>query len=207
MQRVSRYGRPSERPARHVASFFSLLMSRHHKTALAASLSWLAAIFCGCGSEAPPRLGAAGPRPAELPASASAPLGIDRALLVATGRQSFEGILLARCAVHNRSGLQVNLRTGDPALPAVAIRIGEYRGSGPYRAQLFVTGRSRTGSLASSTGEVSLDLRDGAPQSRPGVAGSFEGAYQGGAGKGSVKGRFRGCSYALQTASNGALSR
>ena len=176
-------------------------------TKIAALLSWLAALVamvCGCGSEAPPRLGAAGPRPAEIPASASYRVGPGRALLVATGRQSFEGVLPARCAVHDRTGLQVNLRTGDPALPTVALRIDEYRGSGPYRAQLFVTGRSRSGGLASSTGEVSLDLRDAAPESRPSLEGSFEGAYQGGAGKGSVKGRFHGCSYALQTASLGA---
>lgn len=167
---------------------------------------WLAALVAiGCGSEAPPRLGAAGPRPAEIPSSAPYQLEIDRALLVATGRQSFEGIVPAGCAVHDRGGLQVNLRTGDPALPAVTVRIDEYRGSGPYRAQLFVTGRSRSGGLASSTGEVSLEVRSEAPASRPAVEGSFEGAYQGGAGKGSVKGRFRGCSYAAQTA--GAASR
>ncbi|HYN21377.1 MAG TPA: hypothetical protein VE078_10495 [Thermoanaerobaculia bacterium] len=182
-------------------------MSRQRKTTLAASLSWLVVILSGCGSEAPPRLGAAGPRPAEIPASASYELGTDRALLVATGRQSFEGILPARCAVHNRTGFQVNLRTGDPALPAVAVRISEYRGSGAYRAQLFVTGRSRTGSLASSTGEVSLEVRDGPPESGSALEASFEGAYQGGAGKGSVKGRFRGCSYALQTAGAAAPGR
>jgi hypothetical protein len=117
-------------------------------------------------------------------------------VLVATGRQSFEGTLPLRCAVHGRAGLQISLRTGDPDLPVVTVRIDEIQGEGPYRGHLFVTGRTRTGGLAGSTGEVSLDLRqDGST-----LQGSFEGTYRGEAGKGSVQGRFRGCSHPLRNA-------
>lgn len=158
-------------------------------------------LFLSCGTETSPRLTDAGPRPAEITSRSTERLGASGALLVATGRQSFEGTLPVRCAVHEGTGLQVNLRTGDPDLPAVAVRVDELRdirsgrGGGPYRGQLFVTGRSRTGALASSTGRVSLELQDGGPANGPVVLkGSFDGTYEGAAGKGSVEGRFQGCS-------------
>jgi len=165
-------------------------------------LAALLPVLSGCGTETAPRLGDAGPRPAEISSRNPYRLGASGAVLVATGRQSFEGTLPVRCAVHERTGLQINLRTGDPDLPAVAVRVDELQGDGPYRGRLFVTGRSRTGALAGSTGEVTLDL--GAGGSLPASAGalvlegSFEGTYQGEAGKGSVQGRFQGCSYALR---------
>ena len=81
-------------------------------------------------------------------------------------------------------------------VPVVTVRIGELRGDGPYRGQLFVTGRTRTGGRAGSAGEVSLDLRGEGSTLR----GSFEGSYRGEAGKGSVQGRFRGCSHPLRNA-------
>lgn len=159
-------------------------------------------LLAGCGAEAPPRLGDAGPRPAEISSPDAYKIGRSGAVLVATGRQSFEGTLPVRCAVHDETGLQVNLRTGDPDLPVVSLRIEEYQGSGPYRGQLFVTGRSRQGALAGSTGEVSLELREpaAAPVSNAGslvLQGSFEGTYQGQAGKGSIQGRFQGCNFPL----------
>ncbi|MES1242598.1 MAG: hypothetical protein ABUT39_13370 [Acidobacteriota bacterium] len=158
------------------------------------SLATLLPVLAGCGGETPPRLSDAGPRKAEI-RGPSEP-GEKRAVLVATGRQSFEGTLPVRCAAHDRTGLQINLRTGDPDLPVVTVRVDEVHGEGPYRGRLFVTGRTRTGGLAGSTGEVSLDLRpDG-----PGLQGSFEGGYQGEAGKGSVQGRFRGCAQPLRNA-------
>src|SRR5215218_5461665 len=154
--------------------------------------------FVSCGTETQPRLTDAGPRPAKITSRSTERLGASGALLVATGRQSFEGMLPVRCAVHEGTGLQVNLRTGDPDLPAVAVRIDELRGipgGGPYRGRLFVTGRSRTGALASSTGQVSVELQDGGPADGPVVLkGSFDGTYEGAAGKGSVEGRFQGCS-------------
>ena len=126
-------------------------------------------------------------------------------MLVATGRQTFEGRSSSRCVLHDKSGLQINLRTGDPDLPTVAVRIAEYHGSGPYRARLFVTGRSRTGSLVGSTGEVTLEVQQKESAARAGeveapvlLSGSFEGAYDGAAGRGSVHGRFGGCSYMAQ---------
>jgi hypothetical protein len=152
-------------------------------------LTVLLPLLAGCGGETPPRLSDAGPRPAEIPSRNSSEPAAQGAVLVATGRQSFEGTLPVRCAVHDRAGLQVNLRTGDSDLPVVTVRIDEIEGEGPYRGHLFVTGRNRTGGLAGSTGEVSVDLRNEGSTLR----GSFEGTYQGEAGKGSVQGRFRGC--------------
>jgi hypothetical protein len=156
---------------------------------------FLLSLLSACGTDTQPRLTDAGPRPAKITSRSTKRLGEKGAVLVATGRHSFEGALPVRCAVHDGAGLQVNLRTGNPDLPAVAVRIDEIHGSGPYRGRLFVTGRSRTGALASSTGEVSLELQDGGPENGPAVLkGSFDGTYEGGAGKGSVEGRFQGCS-------------
>lgn len=159
-------------------------------------------LLAGCGAETQPRLGDAGPRPAEISPGSSKRLGASGAVLVATGRQSFEGTLPVRCAVHDETGLQVNLRTGDPGLPVVSLRIEDYQGSGPYRGQLFVTGKSRVGALAGSTGEASLELREPAATSASSsgslvLQGSFEGTYQGQAGKGSIQGRFQGCTVPL----------
>jgi hypothetical protein len=170
-------------------------------------LAALLPVLAGCGAETPPRLGDAGPRPAEIPPRSSYRLGASGALLVATGRQPFSGTLPVRCAAHGRTGLQINLRTGDPALPAVAVRIDELQGDGPYRGRLFVTGRTRTGALAGSTGEVTLELAAGGPTpaaAGPAVLqGSFQGTYRGGAGKGSVQGRFQGCSNPLRNGDAG----
>ena len=179
-------GQPTQiaRPATRATAFLCLL-----------------SLLSACGTETQPRLTDAGPRPAKITARSGERLGASGAVLVATGRHSFEGTLPVRCAVHDGSGLQVNLRTGDPDLPAVAVRIDELRdirgirGGGPYRGRLFVTGRSRTGALAGSTGEVSLALEDGGPADGPLILqGSFGGTYEGAAGRGSVEGRFRGCS-------------
>lgn len=158
----------------------------------------LLSLLSACGTETQPHLSDAGPRPARVSPRSAGRLGASGAVLVAMGGHFFEGVLPLRCAVHDGTGLQVNLRTGDPDLPAVAVRIDELRGirgNGSYRGRLFVTGRSRTGALAGSTGEVSMELRVGGSADGPVVLnGTFGGTYEGGAGKGSVEGRFRGCS-------------
>lgn len=153
--------------------------------------------LAACGTEDPPRLTDAGPRPAEIPRE-NKRAASSGAMLAAIGRQSFEGPAAFRCVVHEEAGLQVNFRTSDPELPAVAVRIAELQGSGPYRARLFVTGRSRTGSLVTSTGEANVemkqrDLADGSAIAL--LSGSFQGEYGGQAGRGSIEGRFGTCSY------------
>lgn len=155
-------------------------------------------LLTACGTEKPPRLSDAGPAEEPLPeieTKGGEDLG---AVLVATGRQSFNGSPRYQCALHDESGLQVNLRTGDFDLPAVTVRIDSYQGSGPYQARLFVTGRSRTGALVQSLGQASLKIEgEESPGSAPRVLldGTFEGNYAGEAGKGTVRGRFSGCSY------------
>jgi len=181
-----------------VPSFRSGLLSGF----LLALLPWLVA----CGAEGPPRLTDDGPRPAKIPPQAARPessgaTGATGATLAATGRQSFEGQAAYRCVIHEAEGLQVNFRTGDPELPAVAVRIADLQGSGPYRARLFVTGRSRTGALVTSTGEAHVEVQRRDLPGQPGgsavalLSGSFEGEYGGQAGKGSVEGRFGTCNY------------
>jgi hypothetical protein len=153
-------------------------------------------LLAACGAEEPPRLTAAGPRPAEIPRR-SEPAGQRGATLAATGRQSYQGATSSLCVEHAQEGLQINFRTSDADIPVVAVRIPDFHGSGPYRARLFVTGRSRTGGLISSAGEANVqvtqqDPPDGAPAML--LSGSFTGAYGGQAGKGSVEGRFDRCS-------------
>jgi hypothetical protein len=123
-------------------------------------------------------------------------MGTNGAMLAATGRQSFQGSTRCRCVPHAGQGLQLSFRTGDPELPAVAVRIGDFQGAGPYRAQLFVTGRSRTGGLVTSRGEVNVTLSQRALPAAEAAAllgGSFAGDYGGAAGKGSIEGRFDAC--------------
>ena len=167
--------------------------------------------LAGCGGEGPPRLSDAGPPAAAPPSRWKSDLQAPGAMLVATGRQTFEGRSSSRCVLHEKDGLQINLRTGDPDLPAVAVRVYEFHGSGPYRARLFITGRSRTGALAGSTGEVTLEVQQQESPARAGVddppvllSGTFQGAYDGAAGRGSVHGRFGGCSYVSSGSSTGA---
>jgi len=178
----------------------SFLQSGHGVKGLRFHLLWglPLAVLAACGAEEPPRLTAAGPRPAEIPRrdDQAARAG---AMLAATGRQSYEGFASFRCVTHEEKGLQINFRTDDPQMPVVAVRIAEYRGGGPYRASLFVTGRSRTGALVSSTGEVHVEVtQQAAPDGGAGalLSGSFNGVYGGQAGKGSIEGRFGVCSYA-----------
>ncbi|HEV8582836.1 MAG TPA: hypothetical protein VGX68_27540 [Thermoanaerobaculia bacterium] len=168
-------------------------MKKSRLTALAGLLALLAA----CGAEEAPRLTAAGPRPAQIPRREARAPKAD-AELAAVGRQSFQGSSAFRCVLHAREGLQINFRTGDPEMPAVAVRIEDYTGSGPYRARLFVTGRSRTGALVTSTGEVNVQVSQRALAADGTAAilgGSFTGSYGGPAGKGSIEGRFEDCRY------------
>lgn len=155
----------------------------------------------GCGAEEPPRLTDAGPplAGAEPPAHWTWKPGDRGALLVAKGRQSFEGRIASRCVVHDENGLQINLRTGDPDLPTVAVRIEDFQGKGPYRGRIFVTGRARTGALVGSSGEVNLEVQQTAATAGTNgsilLGGWFEGNYDGPAGKGSVEGRFGSCPF------------
>jgi hypothetical protein len=156
------------------------------------------ALLTACGAEDPPRLTDSGPRRAEIPHQDQR-TPASGAVLAAIGRQSFDGPVAFRCVLHDERGLQVNFRTSDPDLPTVAVRIQEFQGAGPYRARLFVTGRSRTGALVTSTGEANVQVKQ---KDRPGgegavalLSGTFEGDYSGGAGKGSIQGRFGLCGY------------
>ena len=169
-------------------------MSSPLTSSLCAGLLLLAA----CGTEEPPRLTDSGPRPAEIPRRQEQAVRGGGAVLAAIGRQSFEGAAAFRCVLHEDRGLQVNFRTRDSELPSVAVRIEDFQGTGPYRARLFVTGRSRTGALVTSTGDANVevqerDLPDGSAFVL--LSGSFEGDYTGAAGKGSIEGRFETCSY------------
>lgn len=118
-------------------------------------------------------------------------------MLEAVGRQTFVGPTAFRCVLHEEKGLQINFRTGDPELPAVAVRIEEFHGDGPYRARLFVTGRNRTGALVRSLGEAEVQVDQEVPAAADALLldGSFQGIYGGDAGKGSVQGRFGDCEY------------
>ena len=161
----------------------------------------LALLLAGCGAESPPRLtDEAGPRLEAPPSRPRREKEIEGAMIKAVGRQSFQGAPAYRCVLHDEAGLQVNFRTSDPEVPAVVVRIGDYRGAGAYRATMFVTGRSRSGALVTSTGEANLEVRQkDLPDAGEVVllSGSFQGIYDGQAGRGSIQGRFGSCSYSL----------
>ena len=157
-----------------------------------------------CRGEETPRATSAGEPPAALPRqegdAAAATAG---GVLKAEGGISFEGASPFFCVPHEGNGLQVDFRTGNPGMPTVAVRIEDYRGSGPYQAHLFVTGRSETGALVTSEGEANVDLRQ---QQGALVSGSFHGTYGGEAGQGSIEGRFGSCSYSAYAGGSPPLS-
>jgi hypothetical protein len=135
------------------------------------------------------------PTPQEEAAIKAAP-----GALTATGQVAFHGASSFFCVPHAERGLQVDFRTGSQEMPAVAVRIEDYRGDGPYQARLFVTGRSASGGLVTSTGEARAQVQQrspaeaGAPAT---VSGTFHGQYEGEAGRGSIDGRFDSCNYSL----------
>ncbi len=114
-------------------------------------------------------------------------------VLTVTGALSFAGPSPYFCVPNPAGGVQIDYRTGDPALPAVAVRLVDYRGSGPYSARLFVNGRSESGALVTSVGSANVDVR----QENAGAAvlldGTFRGEYRGDAGAGEIRGIFRSC--------------
>jgi hypothetical protein len=144
----------------------------------------LMVLLAACGGGKP------GTRSAQEPATARNPADD---VLTVTGALSFAGVSPYFCVPNPGGGVQIDYRTGDPALPAVALRLADYRGSGPYSARLFVNGRSPSGALVTSTGSANVDVR----QENAGAAvlldGTFRGEYRGEAGAGEIRGVFRSC--------------
>jgi len=168
----------------------------------------LVSLLAACrGEEAPTRATSAGEPPAALPRhegdAAAATAGAE---LKVEGDFSFEGMSPFFCVPHEGNGLQADFRTGNAGMPTVALRIEDYRGSGPYQARLFVTGRSETGALVTSEGEARADLRQEGGAGGTSISGSFHGSYGGEAGKGSIEGRFGSCNYSAYAGGSPPLS-
>jgi hypothetical protein len=165
----------------------------------------LALLLAACRAEEAPRPAAAEPRPADAAGQEEAPgAAAAGAVLTVTGQPAFQGASAFFCVPHAMGGLQVDFRTGNADLPAVAVRIESYAGSGPYQARLFVTGRSLSGGLVTSVGEADVDVRQRTPAGGAAVAvidGTFHGRYDGEAGKGAIEGRFGSCSYSSTSGS------
>jgi hypothetical protein len=158
------------------------------RVSLSGRLSALALLLllAACGE------GKTGATKGSTPASGAGRNTADDVLTV-TGALSFAGPSPYFCVPNPAGGVQIDYRTGDPALPAVAVRLADYRGSGPYSARLFVNGRSESGALVTSTGSANVDVR----QENVGAAvlldGTFRGEYRGDAGVGEIRGIFRSC--------------
>jgi hypothetical protein len=159
----------------------------------------LAACLLACGNDPAKSRSAAASQPSDADrAAAAAALAAAPTALTLTGPAAFEGATPVHCVTSGANGLQINFRTGDADTPAVAVRIDDYRGSGPYPAQVFVTGRSAAGGLVTSNGEAHLEVRQEDPPGAGAVvllSGKLDGAYQGATGGGSIAGRFAGCGY------------
>ncbi|HET9211162.1 MAG TPA: hypothetical protein VFR03_12225 [Thermoanaerobaculia bacterium] len=177
-----------------VASFLQIFRARMPIRPLLILL--LATSLLACRDKDGPRPTSA--TPAKLSQEEEAAIKAAPGELKALGQVAFRGASSYFCVPHGEGGLQVDFRTGSQEMPAVAVRIDAYHGSGPYPAHLFVTGRSATGALVTSTGEGSLDVQQqdpvegGAPAL---VSGAFKGRYGGEAGAGEVEGRFESCNY------------
>lgn len=172
------------------------------RSAPALALSIVAALTGACREEAPKAGGVAVRQEAPRVETARP------AELEVKGRPAFRGASNLRCVLHDGSGLQINFRTGDTELPAVAVRIEEYQGAGAYRGSLFLTGRAGSGALLGSEGTVDIQVEQPAPPNARGVRllnGFFQGEYAGPAGKGSIEGRFSRCPYGPSTSARAAL--
>jgi hypothetical protein len=171
------------------------------------ALLLLAGLLAACRGEEAPRATSAGEPASAVPRQeGNAAAATAGAVLKAEGGISFEGASPFFCVPHEGNGLQVDFRTGTASLPTVAVRIEDYRGSGPYQARLFVTGRSRSGALVTSEGEAKVDVRQQGGAEGSLVSGSFHGTYEGEAGNGSVEGRFGSCSYSAYAGGSPPLS-
>jgi len=150
------------------------------------SLSGLALLLlvAACGD------GKGGSRAANDPAP---PRNTANDVLTATGDLSFAGASPYFCVPNPGGGVQIDYRTGDPAFPAVAVRVEAYRGSGPYPARLFVNGRSASGALVTSVGSANVDIRQENAGAAVLIDGTFRGTYRGDAGAGEIRGVFRSC--------------
>jgi hypothetical protein len=158
----------------------------------------LAAGLLACGNDNATSHAAVSRPFSDADAAAAAALAAAPTALTLTGPAAFEGATPVHCVTSGANGLQINFRTGDADTPAVAVRIDDYRGSGPYPAQVFVTGRSAAGGLVTSNGEAHLEVRQEDPPAAGAVvvlSGKLDGAYQGPTGGGSIAGRFAGCGY------------
>ncbi|HEX2642469.1 MAG TPA: hypothetical protein VHU81_05730 [Thermoanaerobaculia bacterium] len=156
----------------------------------------LLGLAAGCREE-PPAPVSASPAAAR-PVSQAPQLPPRPAKLVAKGQLAYQGDSELRCVLHDEAGLQLNMRTGDPDLPAVAVRIASYQGPGSYQGELFVTGRAGSGALQGSQGTVEVTVEQPRPADASGasvLAGSFSGRYAGEAGAGALEGRFTRCFY------------
>jgi len=167
----------------------------------------LASLLAACRGEETPRATSAGEPAAALPRQeGDAAAATGGAVLKAEGGISFEGSSPFFCVPHEGNGLQVDFRTGTSSLPTVAVRIEDFRGSGPYQAHLFVTGRSEAGALVTSEGAADVDIRQQGGAEGAVVSGSFHGTYEGEAGNGSIEGRFGSCSYSAYAGGSPPLS-
>jgi hypothetical protein len=155
-----------------------------------------AGLLAACGNDSAPRRSTSTPQPEPAGPPAETELTL-------TGQAAFQGATPVHCALSGPSGLEIGFRTGDVDTPAVALRVDDYRGGGPYAARLFVTGRSATGGLVTSTGEAHLEVRQSAAPGAAAVvmlSGKLDGSYQGDAGKGEIAGRFGSCGYSQDRA-------
>lgn len=155
-------------------------------------------LLAACRDKEPSRHFAGAP-PAEPSKEEQEAVAAAPGALASTGQIAFNGASSFFCVPSPGGGLQVDFRTGSPEMPVVAVRIESYKGSGPYEARLFVTGRSNSGGLVTSTGEARVEVRQQDPAAAGGaagvVSGTFQGRYEGTAGQGSIEGRFASCNY------------
>jgi len=148
-------------------------------------------LLAGCGAEPPPPE----PPPPSPPQAQRETAG---GYLRTSGRQPFAGRAAFRCLPHAEGGLQISFRTGRPDLPAVAVQIERYGGSGSYKGRLFLTGRGPSGALVGSKGETEIavtEREETGAMSAVLLDGKIRGSYAGAAGKGEIEGRFGPCWY------------
>lgn len=119
----------------------------------------------------------------------------DSAHLTLTGGQQIDGQYSVSCNLSNE-GLEITLDQRGTRAPQVELTIGDYMTQGTYQAAVIVRVHPEQGDPRESTGTARVDIQT---QNRTGVqgetelSGSFNGAYTGQAGQGTISGRIDRC--------------
>lgn len=208
---MSRYGRKSWGPARHVASSTDFEPMENVKkfeaprrvaslALLFLSLSLSLSLTTGCGRGGAGKEGELAIEPgSERQERRESGVGSGSSgRLQITGARAFDGQFDVACGLFPDKGLQITFDRAGTDTPQVVLRIDDYLSAGNYSGTVIVRdhyseGQDAPQSLGAGQIRISNGKGDGPPEGLL-LSGSFTGTYGGALGAGKISGSFQGCS-------------